>query len=258
MYRLSLLLLLSWQLPASEPIAPSRVIPLFNGKDLSGFYTYLKDSKLEDPRHVFAVADKTIHISGEEWGAITTQDQYTNYRLVVEWKWGGKTCPPRLANARDSGILLHGTGEDGAAGNGWLESVEYQMIEGGTGDIILVKGAGKPTLSAEVRNGPDKQVYWEKGAPQVTRDSGRINWYGRDVQWQDRTGVRGPGDVEHPVGEWNVSEVVATGGDLTYYLNGVMVNQGFNGSHTFGKIQFQSEGAEVLIRKIELRPLGGK
>jgi hypothetical protein len=249
------LFLLPSLLAAAEPVRPSRQIQLFNGKDLTGFYTYLKDSKLEDPKHVFTVVGGMIHISGEEWGAITTRDEYADYRLVVEWKWGGKTCLPRLDKARDSGILLHGTGEDGAAGNGWLESIEYQMIEGGTGDIILVKGAAKPSLTAEVESGLDKQLYWKKGAPRVTRDSGRLNWYGRDVNWQDKLGVRGPRDVEHPVGEWNRSEVVAEGANLTYFLNGVMVNQGFNCSRSSGKIQFQSEGAEVLIRKIKLLPL---
>jgi hypothetical protein len=103
--------------------------------------------------------------------------------------------------------------------------------------------------------GSTVQFYWKQGTPRVTRDSGRFNWYGRDVNWQDKLGFRGAREVEHAVGEWNRSEVVADRGDLTYYLNGVMVNQAFNGSHTFGKIQFQSEGAEVVIRKIELLPL---
>ncbi len=49
--------------------------------------------------------------------------------------------------------------------------------------------------------------------------------------------------------------MVAEGGNLTYYVNGVMVNQGFEGDHTSGKIQIQSEAAEVFIRKIELRPV---
>jgi hypothetical protein len=34
-----------------------------------------------------------------------------------------------------------------------------------------------------------------------------------------------------------------------------VVNVGTNASHTQGKILFQSEGAEVFFRKIELLPL---
>ena len=39
-----------------EPVAPKEVIPLFNGKDLSGLTTWLKDTKREDPRKVFRIA----------------------------------------------------------------------------------------------------------------------------------------------------------------------------------------------------------
>jgi hypothetical protein len=38
-------------------------------------------------------------------------------------------------------------------------------------------------------------------------------------------------------------------------LNGKVVNYGTNASHTFGKIQLQSEGAEILIRRVELLPV---
>jgi len=34
-----------------------------------------------------------------------------------------------------------------------------------------------------------------------------------------------------------------------------VVNYGFNSSHTSGKIQLQSEGAEIWIRLVELLPL---
>ena len=38
-------------------------------------------------------------------------------------------------------------------------------------------------------------------------------------------------------------------------LNGKVVNAGTNASHTKGKIMFQSEGAEIFFRKIEMKPL---
>lgn len=238
----------------AEPVTPTKKIRLFNGKDLTNFYVFLKDNKREDPKKVFTVQNRLIRISGEEWGALSTQAEYRDYHLIVEWKWGAKTWPPRVDRARDSGILLHGVGVDGAAGSGWLESIEYQMIEGGTGDMLMVKGAAKPRITVEAEKKSDGQLYWKKGGERVTRDSGRINWYGRDIQWKDTFGYRGPIDVEKPVGQWNRSEVVARGGNLDYYLNGKLVNQGFDGDHTFGRIQVQSEAAEVFIRRIELRP----
>ncbi len=240
---------------AGEPVRPAKKIVLFNGSDLTNFYVSLKDTGREDPKGVFTVRGGVIRISGEAWGGLTTEREYADYRLLVEWKWGGKTWPPREKNARDSGILLHGTGEDGAAGNGWLESIEYQIIEGGTGDLILVRGKGRPQVTAEVEKRSDGQLYWKPGGERVARDQGRINWYGRDLRWQDRTGFRGAADVEKPLGEWNRSEVIARDGELAFYLNGRLVNQAFESSHRQGKIQIQSEGAEILVRKVELHPL---
>ncbi|MGJ5820931.1 3-keto-disaccharide hydrolase [Paludibaculum fermentans] len=252
-----LLVLLAGLATAADAVKPTKRIKLFNGKDLTNFYTFLKDSHREDPKKVFTVANGMIHISGAEWGAVTTEKEYRDYHLIVEWKWGQENLAPRVGKARDSGILLHGTGVDGAAGSGWLESIEYQMIEGGTGDMLMVKGAAKPKMTVEAITKEDKQLYWEQGAPRVTRDSGRVNWYGRDIKWTDTFGYRGPVDVEKPVGQWNRSEVIAEGGHLVYYLNGVKVNEGFDGDHTQGKIQVQSEAAEVYIRKIELAPVKG-
>lgn len=239
----------------SEPRTPSKTVKLFNGKDLTGFYPSLKENKLSDPKGVFTVKNGAIHVSGEEWGGLTTVDEWTNYHLVVEWKWGGKNLPPRVDRARDSGILVHGIGEDGAAGSGWLESIEYQMIEGGTGDMILVRGKTRPSASAEIEKGANNQIYWKKGGEKVTRDGGRINWYGRDRNWQDKLGYRGPVDVEKPVGQWNKSEIIARGDTLQYFLNGKLVLEATEVRPTAGKIQFQSEAAEVLFRKIEMRPL---
>jgi hypothetical protein len=135
-----------------------------------------------------------------------------------------------------------------------MESIECQMIEGGTGDIILVAGKNKPTVTVEAEK-RDGQVYFKPGADLITMDRGRFNWYGRDPQWKDVKGFRGEQDVERPVGEWNTLECICDGDKLTYILNGKVVNKASRSSHTRGKILFQSEGAEVFFRKIDLKPL---
>jgi hypothetical protein len=228
----------------------------FNGKDLSGFYVYTRDHKLEDPENVFSVQDGMLRISGEEYGGIATRDNFRNYHLIAEWKWGDETWKPRKENARDSGILLHCVGPDGAAGGQWMQSIECQIIEGGCGDFIMVKGRDKVSLTCEVRTSPDgKQLYYEKGGQPVTKDGGRYNWWGRDPEWKDRLGFRGKNDVEKPAGEWNRMEVICDGDTITNIVNGYVVNVGTKSSQAEGKIQFQSEGAEILFRKIEVRPL---
>ncbi|HET8549322.1 MAG TPA: DUF1080 domain-containing protein [Bryobacteraceae bacterium] len=243
---------------AAEPLSPSRPIRLFNGRNLIGWYTWLREHKYEDPKHVFSVRQGAIRISGEEWGGIATRQSYRDYHLVVEWKWGGATWGDRKQKARDSGILIHSVGEDGAAGGNWLESIESQIIEGGTGDIILVAGKNRPSLTVQVREGERGELYWTKDGESRTRDRGRFNWFGRDPAWKDVIGFRGAHDVEKSMGEWNRQEIIADDDTLTYILNGVVVNHGTRSSHFEGKIQLQSEGAEILFRRIELLPLSRK
>ena len=240
-----------------------KVVKLFNGKDLTGFYTFLKgQGKNNDPEKVFTVHDGMIHVSGKLLGALITEKEYENYHLIVEFKWGDKTWAPRENKARDSGILLHGVGDDGAVDGVWMESIECQMIEGGTGDFILVKGKNTPKLTVESELRPTgigekkkDQAYFKSGGTPKEFQGGRINWFGRDPEWKDVKGYRGAKDVEKPVGQWNRLECICDGDKITNLLNGVVVNVGTKCSHTKGKILIQSEGAEVFFRTIEIRPL---
>jgi hypothetical protein len=238
---------------SAEPVV--KPIKLFNGKDLTNFYTYLKGvGKNKDPKGVFTVKDGAVRVSGEIWGCFTTEKEFENYHLVTEFKWGTKTWPPREDKTMDSGILVHCVGEDGAAGGSWMESIECQMIEGGTGDFIFVKGKSQPKAVATVRKIGNQYYYDPKGEPREF-PPGRLNWFGRDPDWKDVKGFRGKNDVERPVGEWNTLECVCDGDKITNILNGVVVNACSKATHTKGKILFQSEGAEVFFRKIELLPL---
>ena len=241
--------------PPAEVVSPKQTIQLFNGRNLDGWYTWLQETKYKDPKHVFTVRDGAIRVSGEDWGGLTTKKAYRDYHLIVEWKWGGPNLGKREGRARDSGILVHGVGEDGAHGGIWLQSIESQVIEGGTGDFILVEGKERPTMTARVRE-RDGQFYWDENGTEKTMERGRFDWFGRDPDWKDRLGYRGPRDVEKPFGEWNRQEVIARRDTLTNIVNGVVVNKGYRVYPTAGKIQLQSEGAEIYYRRVEIGPAG--
>lgn len=215
-------------------------IHLFNGADLEGFDTFLETKGLNhDPEKVFQVHDGMVHISGSEYGYIITKEEYENYYLRAEFKWGEATHPPRKGQARDSGILFHVVGPNRI----WPTSIEYQMIEGGTGDIILV---GESTLTV-------------KG---VTKTRARFDRFGKSPL-PDRSlyiaGYRDPKlEYENPHGEWNLLELFAEGDTVRYVINGKVANEGTGSNRTRGKILFQSEGAEVYFRNMELRPLQKK
>jgi len=256
--------------PAETAIRPDQTIHLFDGKSLAPFYTWLVDSHREDPLRVFSVVDQVdgapaIRVSGERWGGLVTREAYRDYRLVVEFRWGLATWGERRNATRDSGILVHGQGRDGntaADFNGpWMRSVEAQIIEGGVGDIILVGGFEDrgPQLTPHLtaRAGQDRDgeaVFDPRGEPREF-EAGRINWFGRDPDWQDRLGFRGRQDVESPYGQWTRLEVIADGDRVTNVVNGKVVNEGTRSSLTEGKILLQSEGAEIYFRRVDLEPL---
>jgi hypothetical protein len=256
---------------AQTAIAPEKVIPLFDGRSLDRFYTWLVDSHREDPLRVITVVDQVdgapaIRISGEKWGGLVTREAYRDYRLVVEFRWGLVTWGQRRNAARDSGVLVHAQGADGNTGrdfNGpWMRSIEAQIIDGGVGDIILVAGFeadGRrltPTITARAGKDRDGEAVFDPAGEARLFETGRINWYGRDADWTDSLGFRGRDDVESPSGQWTRLEVVAQGDRLTYLVNGKVVNEGVRASLTAGKIIIQSEGAEIFFRKIEIGPVG--
>ena len=94
--------------------------PLFNGTDLRGWYTFLQQhGKDSDPDRVVTVENGTIHLYKDApqgghvpMGYIATEQEFENYHLRLEYKWGGKTFEPRLAAARDAGIYYHIVGDD--------------------------------------------------------------------------------------------------------------------------------------------------
>ena len=85
----------------AEAISPKNsVIRLFNGNNLDGLYTWLNDTKYEDPRKVFTVEDGMLHISGDGMGYIATKQRYKDYHLVVEFRWGDRTWLGRRTRER--------------------------------------------------------------------------------------------------------------------------------------------------------------
>jgi hypothetical protein len=259
---------------AAPAVAPGRLGPpiaLFNGKDLSGFTTWLAEHKHADPDNVFTVADvggePAIRISGQGYGGLITRDEYANFILEGEYRWGERTWAPRERNARDSGVLLRCQGPEGSASprfvSPWMRSVEFQVIEGGTGDIILISGYDQSGAAQTVRmtcpvrperDAAGQAIYDPAGTP-TALSGGRIDWYGRDPAWRDDLGYRGKRDRESPHGKWTRFRILCDGGSFTYSVNGKVVNAGTDCNLTHGRILFQTEGAEVYYRRLKLTPL---
>ena len=147
-------LMLTGSVGAAEPaytLPKSEWKSLFNGRDLAGWDKFLATEKGDaplvpnaDPMNVFTVAniegESVIHVSGEGYGAITTQEQFTNFHFRVQFKWGMGRFGGRANVGRDSGILYCGIGQPNPR-TGWLTSIENNVMEKGVGQWWSVNGA---------------------------------------------------------------------------------------------------------------------
>ena len=264
------------------PIVPEGVIELFNGRDLSGWTTWLVDTREKDPREVYTVRDGMIRISGDGFGYLSTDRAYRDYRLVVEVKWGTKNWRTRGGMARDSGIFLHSAGPNGGSyDRGWGAStrntgpdissgaykaaIECQVMEGEFGGLLLIDGRDADGRDVPVR--VDARVTRDRGAEGTgpprfdpsgqleTFRKGWIRWSGRDPGWRDVFGFRGRKDVESPADRWTRVETVCRGDRITVWVNGQRVNEAQRVFPSAGKILLQCEGSEVFFRRVELHPL---
>src|SRR5205085_9862642 len=60
---------------------------------------------------------------------------------------------------------------------------------------------------------------------------------------------------EKPVGQWNHMVVEAVRRSIRVWVNGDLVNDGFDATADHGQIALQAEGSEVEFRKLVLTPI---
>jgi catechol 2,3-dioxygenase-like lactoylglutathione lyase family enzyme len=244
---------------------------LFNDKDLAGWDTYLGPQFPEkgtdrvdmkpiglniDPKKTFSVVsedgEKAIRISGEQFGGISTIGEFQNYHLQLQFKWGKLKWHPKKNSKMDSGLLYHANGEHGADGGFWMQSQECQVQEGDTGDYWGCAGA--------IFDVPTKKV----NDSTYLFDPLSIKRTFKDQSPAGRHATKSP-DGEKPTGEWNTLDLYCMGDTAVHIVNGKVVMVLYNSKHpvngkmealTKGKIQIQSEGAEVFYRRIRLMPIG--
>lgn len=264
---LAVLLLASGWAPAAEPPAQAvtakvDLLDLIRTGKVEYHISQKADVKAPASEVFTFTPNGHLRVSGEGYGGVTTNDSFQDYHLVIEFRWGPKTWGKREKATRDSGVLVHCFGPQGTMNDAWMASIEAQIIEGGVGDILVLSPkladgtVLEASISAEVGRDRDKEKVWTPGAPRQVMTSGRLNWQKRDVDWKDTVGFRGRDDVESPFGEWTRMEVIAKGDTLEYLVNGVLVNRAFEVKPSQGRIQLQTEAAEMFVRRYELHPLG--
>jgi hypothetical protein len=212
----SVFILISYFAVAQEDEA---YVDLFNGKNLDGWEYFLSEPgySMED---VWSVSDGLLICKGEPMGYIATKDLFTNYKLVVEWRW----APGKPAG--NSGVLMRIAGEPKAL----PKCYEAQLRHRSAGDVYGFHGYS------------------------VSGDSTRFRSAESELAGK-MTGVSKMRDNEDEAGDWNQYEIYMLGGNITVYVNGTKVNEAYGLEIAAGKIGMQSEGGEIQFRTVKILPV---
>jgi hypothetical protein len=249
----------------------SKWTSLFNGKDLTGWDSYIgpdQDDKgnhinnipvglNNDPRQVFTIVkvdgESAIRVSGENWGAISTKKEFENYHLQLQYKWGTLLWGQKKGKNKDSGLLYHSVGNYGADYGAWMRSHEFQIEQTNSGEYWGVAGGLADIPATKKTDGnfeynPDGTLYtFAEESPQS-----------RHCQ---KRGV----DAENPTGQWNTLDLYCHGDTAIHLINGKVMmilyhlkqsDKGQNISALAkGKIQLQSEGSEIFYRRVKIQDI---
>lgn len=212
-----------------EAIVPDQAASLFNGTDLSGWEADVpaRDTDKEAPDS-FIVRDGLLVSLGTPPGHLVTKKTYRDYRLQVEYRFPGK--------GGNCGVLVHAS-TPRALYKMFPKSIEVQMNSGDAGDFWCIQEDIKV---------PDMET-------RRPRKDGQ-EWGG--AEGDARRILNLTDGSEKPLGEWNTMVIEVRGRSVTVWVNGDLVNNGFDSTADHGKIAIQAEGTEVEFRKVEIGPLG--
>lgn len=223
--RLLLVLFVSVACAARADEAPKSV-SLFNGTDLDGWHIDVPEhDKNPDARNPFIVREGMLVSLGTPGGHLITDKKYDNYRLEVEYRFANKPG--------NCGVLVHSSKPRRLYGM-FPQSLEVQMMHENAGDFWCI-GEDITVDHMVKRRGPKEE-------------------WGVDGNKRRRILNLTDGS-EKPLGEWNKMVIECVGDKVKVWVNGDLVNYGYDCTTKQGQIAVQAEGSEVEFRKLELTPI---
>ena len=206
--------------------AQPQPLSLFNGIDLQGWHADVPDlEKNPSLKSPFIVRNGLLVSLGTPGGHLITDKVYQDYRLTVEYRFA--------STPGNCGVLVYASKPRALYGM-FPQSIEIQMENKNAGDFwCIMEDIKVPDM--EARRGPKDKWGVSEGKnrriPNLTDNS------------------------EKPAGEWNTMEIECSGREIKVWVNGDLVNHGFDCTTDKGQIAIQAEGSEVEFRKLLLTPV---
>jgi hypothetical protein len=210
------------------------------------------------PNSVFTIVEEAgeplIKVSGEIYGCIFTKNEYENYHLKLKVKFGEKKSVPRTDKLKDSGILYHSIGEAGVDyWRAWMLSQEFQIMEGHIGDYWSIANSAID-IKAYLPEGKMNSIASETQGF-LAFGSGESQGYCMRSE-----------NHQTPGNDWTSVELICYKDKSLHIVNGHVVmilknsryvKDGKSFPLTKGKIQLQSEAAEVYYKDIQIKGIDG-
>ncbi len=195
-----------------------------------------------------------IRNTGEYYGCLITKKDYANYHFQLKYKWGDKKWAYRKNLLKDSGILYHSIGPMGVEyWRSWMLSQEFQIMEGHTGDFWSQANSAIDIRAYKPESNLDPMAHESQDFITVSMNSPYKNYCLRS------------GNYEKPHKEWNTLDLYCFEDKSLHVVNGEVVmilknsryidEKGQDIPLTKGKIQLQSEAAEIFFKDIRIRQI---
>ena len=196
---------------------------LFNGKDLKGWHIDVPEmDKNPDVKTPFIVRNGLLVSLGTPGGHLITDDQYENFRLTFQYRFAGKPG--------NCGALVF-VSTPRALYEMFPKSIEVQMMNQNAGDFWCIQ-EDITVPDMEKRRGPKEK--WGVNGDKLRRIPNLTD------------------GTEKPLGEWNSMTIECVKNSIKVWLNGVMVNYGYNATAEKGQIALQAEGSEVEFKEVKV------
>lgn len=207
----------------SAPSFSQKAKSLFNGKDLTGWHADVPDRD-KDPalRVPFIVRDGLLVSLGTPGGHLISDANYENFRLTFDYRFAGKPG--------NCGALVF-VSTPRALYDMFPKSIEVQMMHTNAGDFWCIQ-ENIEVPDMEKRRGPKER--WGVNGDKLRRIPNLTD------------------GTEKPLGEWNSMKIECVKNSIKVWVNGVLVNYGYNATASKGQIALQAEGSEVEFKTIQL------
>lgn len=198
---------------------------LFNGKNLKGWYVDVPTMDSTDAKSPFFVRDGKLVSLGTRGGHLITEKVFSNYRVTFNYRF--------VAKPGNCGALVH-VSKMRRLYEMFPQSIEVQLMHENAGDFWCI-GENIEVPNMEERRGPKEN--WGVDGKKNRRIPNLLD------------------NVEKPLGQWNRMQVECLGNEIKVWLNGRLINYGFNATASSGQFALQSEGAEVEFEEIMLKKI---